>query len=227
MLPGLLCDDRLWQHQVTALANVADCWIPDLATHDSVAGMARDVLDQMPARFALAGLSMGGYVALEIMRQAPERVIALALLDTRADPDTEAETARRRGLIELAEKGRFRGVTERLLPLLIHPSRLDDDALTAAIFAMADKVGRSGFLLQQKAIMGRSDSRPTLSKIACPTLVLCGREDALTPVDKHTAIAAGIRDAKLQVIETCGHLATMERPDEVNEALGGWLSDLP
>ena len=227
MLPGLLCDERLWQPQVTALASVADGRVPDLTMRDSIAGMARDVLDQMPERFALAGLSMGGYVALEIMRRAPERVIALALLDTRADPDTEAETARRRGLIELAEKGRFRGVTERLLPLLIHPSRLDDDALTATVFAMADRVGRSAFLAQQKAIMGRPDSRPTLPQVACPTLVLCGREDALTPVDKHMAMAAGIRDASLHVVEACGHLATIERPAEVNEALRGWLSALP
>ena len=124
------------------------------------------------------------------MRQAPERVTRLALLDTQARADTPEATARRRGLIELAQKGEFKGVTSRLLPLLIHPSRLADEHLTGIVRAMAEDTGKEAFLRQQRAIMGRPDSRPSLPAIACPTLVLCGREDALTPLDLHLEMAA-------------------------------------
>ncbi len=225
LLPGLLCDGRLWAPQIDALADLAEPRVADFITQSSVGEMAESVLAAMPPRFDLAGLSMGGYVALEILRRAPERVLRLALLDTKADPDTEEQTARRRGLIELAERGEFKGVTPRLLPLLIHQARLEDEALTGVVTAMAEAVGKAAFLRQQQAIMTRPDSRPTLVKVTCPTLVLCGREDALTPVDKHTAMAAGIRDARLVVVEGCGHLSTIERPEAVNEALRAWLAD--
>ena len=224
LLPGLLCNDLLWRHQVAGLSDIADCWIADLTRQDHGADMARSVLDAMPERFALAGLSMGGYVALEVMRQAPERVTRLALLDTRAEPDTPEETKRRRGLIELAEKGKFKGVTPRLLPLLLHPDRLDDQALCDEVLSMADAVGKEGFLRQQNAIMTRADSRPLLASITCPTLVLCGRQDALTPLHMHEEMVAGIAGARLAVIEDCGHLSTMERPDKVTELMRGWLT---
>ena len=223
LLPGLLCDARLWAPQVAALADLAEPWVADFTTQSSVGEMAESVLAAMPPRFALAGLSMGGYVALEVLRQAPDRVLRLALLNTQADPDSEAQTARRRGLLELAGKGEFKGVTPRLLPLLVHPARLDDEALVATVMAMAEAVGKAAFLRQQQAIMDRHDSRPTLVRISCPTLVLCGRQDALAPVDKHTTMAAGIRDARLVVVEDCGHLSTIERPEAVNRALRGWL----
>lgn len=224
LLPGLLCDARLWAPQAEALSDLAEPRVADLTTQNDVGAMAESVLAAMPPRFALAGLSMGGYVAFEILRRAPERVLRLALLDTRADPDTPEQTARRRGLIELAEKGEFKGVTPRLLPLLIHEARLEDAPLVGTVMSMAEAVGKAAFLRQQQAIMGRPDSRPTLVKISCPTLVLCGRQDALTPVDKHTAMAAGIRDARLEVIEDCGHLSTVERPEAVNRALRAWLA---
>lgn len=224
LLPGLLCDARLWQPQVEALAGLAAPWVADFTTQDSIGAMAESVLAAMPERFALAGLSMGGYVAQEVLRQAPERVLKLALLDTKADPDTEEQTARRRGLIELAEKGEFKGVTPRLLPLLIHEERLEDEPLVATVLGMAEAVGKAAFLRQQQAILTRPDFLPGLVRIACPTLVLCGRQDALTPVDKHMAMAAGIRDARLVVIEDCGHLATLERPEAVNAALKDWLA---
>lgn len=222
-LPGLLCDAALWRHQIEALAGLAEARIADFTRQETIAGMARAVLASMPERFALAGLSMGGYVAFEIMRQAPARVLRLALLDTRAGPDSPEDATRRRGLIELAEKGEFKGVTPRLLPLFLHPARHEDAALTGEVRAMAERVGRDAFIRQQKAILGRPDSRPTLVTIACPTLVLCGRQDALTPVGDHMAMAAGIREARLRVIEDCGHLATLERPEAVNEALEAWL----
>lgn len=224
LLPGLLLDERFWRAQVDALADVAETRVADFMHQDTAVDMARSVLEAMPPRFALAGLSMGGYVALEIMRQAPARVTRLALLDTKARPDTAEQTRRRRGLIQLARQGTFKGVTERLLPLLIHESRLSDGPLTGAIMAMAERCGRDVFLRQQHAIMTRPDSRPTLVEIRCPTLVLCGRQDALTPLDCHEEMAAGIPGADLIVLGGAGHLPPMERPRAVNAALRTWLT---
>ena len=191
--------------------------------------MAESVLAMMEEAaegpFALAGLSMGGYVALEVMRRAPERISRLALLDSRASPDGAEETRRRSGLIELAEKGRFKGVTPRLLPLLIHETRLDDEGLTDVVLAMAERIGKPAFIDQQRAIMARPDSRAGLAEICCPTLLLCGRQDALTPLAGHQEMAAAIPNARLLVIEDCGHLSSLERPEQVTAALRDWLLD--
>lgn len=224
LLPGLLCDAALWRPQVEALADVADIAVADFTSQDNVADMARSVLDAAPERFALAGLSMGGYVAHEIMRQAPERVDRLALLDTSAREDTDEQRARRRGLIELAQKGQFKGITPRLLPLFLHADRLDDTPLVETVTGMAQRVGKDAFLRQQKAILGRPDSRAQLSGYRCPTLVLCGRQDALTPLEVSEEMAEAIPGADLVVIEECGHLATLEKPEPVNAALRAWLT---
>jgi len=224
LLPGLLCDAALWQAQIAGLLDVAEPWIGDLTRDESMSAIARRVLDEVPARFALAGLSMGGYVALEIMRQTPERVERLALLDTSARADTPEQSARRRGLIELTHKGQFKGVTPRMLPLYLHPDRLGDAALTHAVIAMSERVGRDAYLRQQAAIMGRPDSRPDLPKIAVPTLVLCGREDAATPLRLSEEMAALIPNASVVVVERCGHLSTMEEPAQVTEAMRRWLT---
>jgi pimeloyl-ACP methyl ester carboxylesterase len=225
LLPGLLCDAALWRGQVDDLDDIAAPLIGDLTHDDSVTAMARRALAAAPPRFALAGLSMGGYVAQEIMRQAPERVLRLALLDTSARADSPEQLARRRGLIELAEKGEFKGVTPRLLPVFLHPSRLNDAPLTDAVTAMAERVGKDAFLRQQRAIMGRPDWRQSLPAIRCPTLVLCGREDQLTPLDLSEEIAALVPGARLAVVEDCGHLSTMERPWEVSVELRQWLTE--
>jgi pimeloyl-ACP methyl ester carboxylesterase len=225
LLPGLLCDAALWRGQVDDLGDIAAPLIADLTHDDSVTEMVRRALAAAPPRFALAGLSMGGYVAQEIMRQAPERVLRLALLDTSARADSPEQSARRRGLIELAEKGEFRGVTPRLLPVFLHPSRLADTPLTDAVTAMAERVGKDAFLRQQRAIMGRPDGRRSLPAIRCPTLVLCGREDQLTPPDLSDEIAALVPGARLAVVEDCGHLSTMERPWEVSVELRQWLTE--
>jgi pimeloyl-ACP methyl ester carboxylesterase len=169
---------------------------------------------------------MGGYCALEVIRQAPNRVRRLALLDTGARPDTAEQSSRRRGLIELAEKGEFKGVTPRLLPLLLNPEHLKDKALTGRVIAMAHRVGMAAFIRQQKAIMGRIDSRPFLPKIACPALVLCGRQDQLTPLALHEEMHALIPGSVLEIVDKSGHLSTMERPRDVSAALRIWLTSL-
>lgn len=226
LLPGLLNNARLWQHQVSNLPGAAVPTVADLTGSDSIALLASDALGQAPAeRFALAGLSMGGYVAMEIMRQAPERVAALALLDTTARPDTAEATENRRRLMRLAESD-FPAVTERLLPRLVHPDRLGDAELRKAITGMADEIGKDVFFRQQRAIIDRMDSRPHLPRIQCPTLVLCGREDVIAPVEVHREMADAIPNAELIVIEKCGHLSALERPQQVTEVMKSWLEKM-
>jgi len=224
LLPGLLLDERLYGAQIAALADRAEIRVSDLTRADSIALMAAAVLAEAPERFALCGLSMGGYVAFEIMRRAPERVIRLALLDTQARPDSAEARARRRDLIALAERGAFETATTRLLPLFVHPERREDRALTATVAAMANRVGRDGFLRQQTAILNRVDSRPGLAAIACPTLVLTGRQDLLTPVEVHYEIAAAIPASTLVVLPSCGHLSPLEQPAMVTAQLAAWLA---
>ena len=223
LLPGLLCDHRLYAGQLPALATRMEVTVADLTGSDSIAGLAAHVLATAPARFALVGLSMGGYLAFEILRRAPERVTRLALLDTQARADTDEAKARRRGLMELAQKGEFKGVTPRLLPLFVHPDALADPQIVATVQSMAESTGKDGFLRQQTAIMHRPDSRPGLRAIACPTLILAGREDQLTPVALQLEMAKVIPDATLVLLPRCGHLAPLERPEPVTRQLMGWL----
>lgn len=227
LLPGLLNDARLWQHQSDPLMAIANVSVADLTRSDSIAGLASDVLEQAPAgMFVLGGLSMGGYVALEIMRQAPERVIALALIDTSAQPDTEEATANRHRLIELAQTD-FAEVPRDLMQKLLYPPHLEDDGIVACVTEMAAAVGKDVFVRQQHAIMGRIDSRPTLDRIDCPTLLLCGREDKVTPVEVHEEMAALIPRATLTIVEHCGHLSALEKPEAVTDALRNLLQVRP
>ncbi len=226
LLPGLLCDARLWQHQAAALAASAHVTVADLGDEDSIAAMASAVLAQAPAEeFALAGFSLGGYVALEILRQAPQRVLALALLDTSARPDTDENTEARLQSIRLATVD-FPAVIEGLLPKLLHPAHLDDPSLLEVIRAMANSQGAQVCIDQQRAMIGRVDSRPDLYRIACPTLVLCGSDDAITPPEVHREMADAIAGAQLAIIENCGHLAPLEQPDAVSNELERWLARL-
>ena len=223
LLPGLLCDAALWQHQIKALKDIADIRVADLTKQDSMSALAEAALAKAPEKFALAALSMGGYVALEIMRQAPERVTKLCLIDTSARADTDDQKKRRTMLLVMAKKGQFKGVTPRLLPMLIHPDRMEDTELTGIVMTMAERVGREAFNNQQTAILNRIDSRPTLKTIKCPVQVIGGEQDALTPPDIVTEIAHGIKGAKLALIENCGHLSPLEQPDEVTELMKEWL----
>jgi pimeloyl-ACP methyl ester carboxylesterase len=224
LIPGLLCDGALWRHQTEYLADVASVTVADVTHETAMAAMAESVLRQAPpGRFSLAGLSMGGYVALEIMRKAPERVAHLALLDTSARPDSDETRARRTAMIEQSEQGDFKGVTSRLIGQFIHPDRLGDLVLTHAVTEMTARVGKDAFARQQRAIMGRPDSRARLGEIRVPTLVLVGREDGLTPLELHEELAARIPRAKLVIVEHSGHLTTMERPEAVTAVLRYWL----
>ncbi|MBB3264266.1 pimeloyl-ACP methyl ester carboxylesterase [Azospirillum sp. OGB3] len=223
LLPGMPLDAALWEHQTGHLADVAETVVGDLTGQDSMTALAAAVLAQAPARFALAGLSMGGYVAFEILRQAPERVAKLALLDTSARPDTPEQTATRQDAMRLVGQGRLRQVVAAGMPRLVHPDRSGEAALVDSVQAQAQRVGADGYIRQQTAIMNRPDSRPGLGAIACPTLVLCGRQDAITPPALHEEIAEGIPGARLALIEDCGHLSAMERPQAVTALLRQWL----
>ncbi len=227
LLPGLLCDAGLWAPQLPRLCSLVPTLVCPITTHDNVPDLAQMVLAQAPPRFALAALSMGGYVAMEIMRVAPERVTRLALLDTTARPDTPEQQQRRRLLLAMAKEGQFRGVTPRLLPLLIHPARLYDEPLTNVIMNMAKRVGRDAFIRQQTAILGRIDSRPSLSAVAVPSLIICGEQDALTPPDIAQEMAELIPNSELLLLPDCGHLATLEAPEIVTEKMCAWLIKAP
>ncbi|MEA1676561.1 alpha/beta fold hydrolase [Nitrospirillum sp. BR 11163] len=222
-MPGLLCDAALWRHQMRDLAGQVEVRVPDLTGAESMVELAAGVLTDAPARFSLAALSMGGYVALEIMRQAGHRVERLALIDTSARPDGPEQRRRRQGLLALARTGRFQGVTPRLLPQLLHPDHQADPAIAGEVMAMADRVGRDAFIRQQTAILGRPDSRGDLASIHCPTLVAVGREDQVTPLECAEEMAGIIPGARLAVLDRCGHLPPMERPGETTSLLREWL----
>jgi pimeloyl-ACP methyl ester carboxylesterase len=223
LIPGLLCSKRLWAGQLAALGDIADMTVADHTRQDTMAAIAASILAAAPARFALAGLSMGGYICYEVVRQAPERVTKLALLDTGSRADAPERAEGRRKLLALAEREGARAAQAELLPVLIHKARLTDQPLVDAVLAMGDDIGVEAFRRQQAAIMSRPDSRPFLASITCPTLVLVGREDALTPVELSQEIVAGISGARLEIVPECGHLSTMERPEAVNRALRAWL----
>ena len=219
MVPGLVSDDDLFGEQSAALAGEVDVIVSDVSRSRSIADMARAALAVAPPSFALAGLSMGGYVVWEILRQARERVTAVALLDTSARPDAEEQSARRQALMELAQAGRFPDVLELLWPFEVSPVHRSDAALRARADAMFLRAGPEVFVRQTEAIIARMDSRPDLASVDVPALVLCGRDDAITPLDGSQEMAAGIPGAELVVLDDCGHLSSWERPAEVTAAL--------
>ena len=224
LVPGLTCTARLYAEQIPALWPFGPVTIADHRRDDSMAAIARRILAAAPERFALAGLSMGGYIAFEIMRQAAERVAKLALLDTGARGDTPEQTERRKVVIALANSGRYADVTDIAFPVYVHRNRHNDEALKRIVRTMAEETGPEAFLRQQRAIIGRPDSRPGLGAIACPTLVLVGEGDEATPPELAREIAAGISGSRLVMIPDSGHLSTLERPQAVTAALVEWMS---
>lgn len=224
LIPGLNCTAALYAPQWPVLAPGRPILVAENARDESIGAIAERLLAAAPERFALCGLSMGGYIALEVMRRAPERVTRLALLDTSARPATPETNQPREQMIALAEKGAFDNVTTLLWQKLVAPSRLADEKLRLEVREMAEEIGAAGFVRQQRAIMGRVDSRPGLAAIAVPSLVVVGAEDEITPPDEARAIAGAIgASARYLEIPGCGHLSTLEAPELVTKALVDWL----
>jgi len=224
-LPGLLNTARIWRGQVENLGDLADAKVADLTAQDSISGLAQGILDMAPERFALAGLSMGGYVAFEIMRTAPDRGERLALVDTTARPDGPENAAKRTVLVaEARSRGLGLGpVIPQLLLNFLSPVGAKNPAMVRAVTEMANEIGVEAFERQQTAIMGRPDSRPDLAGIKCPTVVIVGREDATTGGEIAREMADGIPGAHLAEIPAAGHLSPLENPEAVTAALERWL----
>jgi pimeloyl-ACP methyl ester carboxylesterase len=228
LVPGLLCDDAVWAHQISALADLADVQVAINGARDSLVAMAEAIIAQAPPRFALAGHSMGGRVALEVIRRVPERVTTLALLDTGHQPLAageagEREVAGRMVLVEKARRHGMRAMGWDWLQGMVYPSRLADAILVNAILDMFERRTPEVYAAQTRALIGRPDATSLLGKIRCPTLVLCGREDVWSPPQRHEEIRDMIPGSSLTVVPYCGHMSTMERPAEVSEALRAWL----
>lgn len=222
-IPGLLCDERLWRDQRVALSDLAPSSIADVTLDDSVEAMAGRLLAAAPPRFTLVALSMGGYVAFEVLRQARERVAAAALLDTSAAPDAPGRSAERESALASLSSGRFAGVTDRLLPRLIDEQHLGGP-VGEDLKAMAQRVGGEAFVRQQTAIMHRPDSRPLLPSLDMPVLVAVGDGDVLTPPAESVAMFRALPRPTFHLFHRCGHLPAIEQPDETSTVLRGWLA---
>lgn len=227
LLPGLLCDQAVWRPQRDALAGI-ECVVPDYGGCDSIEAMARQVLAEVAVpRFALAGHSMGGRVALEVVRQAPERVERLALLDTGflpwiAGQAGEAERRERNALLQIARERGMREMGRVWARGMVHPMQLDAP-LFQEILAMIERKTPAVFEAQIRALLGRPDARSVLRSLRCHTTILCGRQDAWSPLARHEEMHALVPGSELVVIEDSGHMSTMEQPDAVNAALIQWL----
>jgi pimeloyl-ACP methyl ester carboxylesterase len=223
LLPGLLCDETIWADQRAALGDaVINVVVPDFRYVNSIEAMATLVLDQAPQRFSVAGHSMGGRVALEVYRMAPERIERLALLDTGVHPRGATEEAKRGELVELARTQGMAAMAARWLPPMLHP---DHSALLGPLTEMVLRSTPETFANQQRALLDRPDARAVLGGIRCPTLVLCGRQDIWSPVAQHEEIAASIPNATLVIVENCGHMSPVEQPEAVSKALSSHLQN--
>jgi pimeloyl-ACP methyl ester carboxylesterase len=223
LVPGLTCTPRLYAEQIPALWPFGPVTIADHRRDDTMAAIARRILAGAPPRFALAGLSMGGYIAFEIMRQAPQRVAKLALLDTGARADAPEQIERRHVLMAKARSGGYAEIPDLAYPLYVHRNRHNDAALKSIVRAMVEETGPEAFLRQQQAILSRPDSRPGLAAISCKTLMLVGEGDEATPPELAREIANGISGARLVIVPDSGHLSTLEKPEAVNRALVEWM----
>ena len=224
LLPGLLCDATVWAPQLSAFGGADDIYVPDFRGLDSFGLMAERVLLQTSGPLALAGHSMGARVAMEVWRRAPERVARLALLSTGAHGVRPGEAGPRMELVRLAQAEGMEPVARAWLPPMLHPDRRDDVALVEPLVRMIRRATPEMFEGQQQAGLTRRDMTAELAAVRVPSLVLCGRQDQWSPVAQHEALAAAIPGARLVIVEDCGHMATVERPQAVNLALAGWLA---
>ena len=228
LIPGLLCDATVWPHQQAALADIADIHVSDHGTRDSLPAMARTILANAPPRFAIAGHSMGGRIALEVYRAAPERISGVALMDTGHHPLApgaagEKEVAGRFALLETARREGMRAMARQWLQGMVHPARLSESSLVEPILDMFEAKSPEVYAAQTRALINRPDAGPVLSTIRCPTLVLCGHDDSWSPVQRHLEMSAAIAGSVFVDIPECGHMCTLERPDAVNAALRKWF----
>lgn len=223
LLPGLLCDEAAWAPQIEALSSDYDVRVPLFAGFDSLTKMARSVVKDAPARFSVAGHSMGARVALEVVRLAPERVERLALLDTGVHPPGEGEAERRQVMIDLGHAD-MEALADRWLPPMVHPS-LHDTPLMASLRAMVLRMSPEEHAGQIRALVNRSDARLMLPSIRCPVLIGVGEFDAWSPVPQHRQMARAMPQAKLVVFPGAGHMAPVESPDAVTAALKDWLAE--
>lgn len=219
LVPGLLCSSSLWTPVLAPLWQRGPVTIADTRHDASLSGMAERLLASAPPRFVLAGLSMGGYVALEVMRRAPDRVAALGLISTQAHPDTPDQSAARRVQQQRLRDGEFDQIVEEFWTLAPAEAHGDDAALLAGWRAMAREVGAEATITQLEAIIARPDSRPDLAAIDCPTSVIHGRDDRLIPVERAEETAAGIPGATLVVIDDAGHMIPEEQTNALIEAM--------
>jgi pimeloyl-ACP methyl ester carboxylesterase len=223
-IPGLLCTAELFAPQVAALWPYGPITVASTLEGETIAQLATAILAQAPPEFALIGLSMGGMISLEIMRQAPERVRKLALLSTSAQPASREQAALFQGLLAQAHQGEAATLLGEALISVLHPAHQQDPTLQAVNRRMGAAIGVAGLARQVAAVLSRVDSRPHLAAIAVPTLVLVGEQDQLTPPDAARELAAGIAHAQLVIVPECGHGTTIEQPQAVNHALQEWLS---
>ena len=231
LVPGLLCDHAVWEHQVRELHDTANITIADHGSLNSFEAMAQAILDRAPERFALAGHSMGGRVAFQIYRRAPERITGIALMDTACTPRAagaqgELEAQNRYRLLEVARNEGMRSMGEAWARPMVHPDRLSDSHLMNAILDMITRKTPEIFAAQINALLQRADATPVLAQVRCPALVLCGRQDSWSALAHHEEMASRIAGSRLVVIEDCGHMSTMERPEEVTAALREWILGL-
>lgn len=222
LIPGLGCTGKLFAPQIEELAMLGPLSILDHRQDDSMAAIARRFLAEAPGEFALAGLSLGGYIAFEIVRQAPERVTALALLDTSALADTPERIKLRQTLAERTARGELMAIAAELYPGYVHSARREDDALRDVYFSMMRDTGAPAFRRQLAAIAGRADSTSLLSSIEVPTIVVVGAEDEATPVARARDMADAIPHARLEIVPDCGHLSTLEKPRTLSRILSEW-----
>ena len=231
LVPGLLCDDALWAAQVEALADIADARVANNGEVDSLGALAESIIASAPPRFAIAGHSMGGRVALEVARRVPDRLLGFAILDSGYEAVApgeagEREAAGRRSMLALARRSGMRAMARTWLQGMVYPPRLTDAELIEPIVEMFDRRTPEFFALQIQALLARPDAKSVFARIHCPSLVLCGREDASAPPSRHEVMAKMLRHSTFGIIPNCGHMSSLERPRAVSDAFRSWIESM-
>ena len=227
LIPGLVLNAAVWHAQIEALRDVADCWVAPLPAYDDLGAIAEDIIAEAPDRFAVAGVSMGGYLCFEILRRVPERVIRLALIATTAEPEAPDVTGRRHIMMEWAQRRQHIAMWREYIPRFIHEDSWRDASIVDLLLKQAFEVGTYAFLQHHRAMIKRTGYRDLLGGIRCPTLIVSGRDDPACPVAAHEAMARAIANAELLVLERCGHLPPLETPMAVSAAMRDWLARVP